>query len=248
MTEQEKNATLALAHKADIILWALSIPLIPIILAELFTVVSAEIRMYFDAYYAILWVVFTAEFILRITAEKNKAEYLKRNWFDVLVVFTPMFKILKVFSFMRFPIVFFSDRLLTLLASFGLNFFYYLIFMGVVTIGGANFVIFFENQSQTSELRTFDDALWWTITTLSTSGASQIQPITLGGKMVAVVLMTIGFAVFSIVIATVMSFFMKEYGKGGPENKDILEGIKDQLGLDDVISRLERIEKKLDRE
>ena len=41
---------------------------------------------------------------------------------------------------------------------------------------------------------------------------------------------------------------MKEYGKRGPENKDLLEGISDQLGIDDVISRLERIEKKIDQE
>lgn len=248
MTEHEENVTLTIARKTDIVLWVLSIPLIPMIMAELFTVISGEMRAYFEAYYAVLWVVFTLEFVLRLIVEKDRTEYLKANWFDVLVVVTPMFKILKVFSFMRFPMVFFSDRILSILSSFGMNFLYYLIFVAVVVIGGANLVLFFENQSQTAEIRTFDDAAWWAVNTLSTSGAAQMQPITFGGKAVAMLLMTLGFAIFSILIASVMSFFMKEYGKSGPENKDLLEGIRDQLGIDDVVSRLERIEKKIDRE
>lgn len=237
-----------MARKTDIVLWVLSIPLIPMIMAELFTVISGEMRAYFEAYYAVLWVVFTLEFVLRLVVEKDRTEYLKANWFDVLVVVTPMFKILKVFSFMRFPIVFLSDRVLSILSSFGMNFLYYLIFVAVVVIGGANLVLFFENQSQTADIRTFDDAAWWAVNTLSTSGAAQVQPVTFGGRVVAMVLMTLGFAIFSILIASVMSFFMKEYGKSGPDNKDLLEGIRDQLGIDDVVSRLERIEKKLDKE
>lgn len=248
MTEHEENVTLTIARKTDIVLWVLSIPLIPMIMAELFTVISGEMRAYFEAYYAVLWVVFTLEFVLRLIVEKDRTEYLKANWFDVLVVVTPMFKILKVFSFMRFPMVFFSDRILSILSSFGMNFLYYLIFVAVVVIGGANLVLFFENQSQTADIRTFDDAAWWAVNTLSTSGAAQVQPVTFGGRVVAMVLMTLGFAIFSILIASVMSFFMKEYGKSGPDNKDLLEGIRDQLGIDDVVSRLERIEKKIDRE
>lgn len=247
MTEQEKNITLTLARKTDILLWVLSVPLIPMILAELFTVLSGELRAYFEVYYALLWVVFVLEFVLRISLEKDKKEYMKANWFDVLVVLTPMFKILKIFSFMRFPVMLFSDRMLSALASLGFNFLYYLVFVVVVVLAGANITLYFENQSQTSEIRTFDDAAWWAINALSTSGASQAQPVTFGGKTIAVLLMTIGFAIFSILVASVMSFFMKEYGKGGPNNKDLLEGIKDQLGLDGVVSRLERIEKKLDQ-
>ena len=61
-----------------------------------------------------------------------------------------------------------------------------------------------------------------------------------------VALMTIGFAVFSILIATIVSFFMKEHAmKMAPNENGLLEGIKDQLGIDEVMERLERIEKKL---
>lgn len=248
MTEREKDLTLAIAHKTDVILWVLSIPLIPMIMAELFTVLSGEMRAYFDAYYAILWVIFTLEFILRLIVEKNRIEYLKTNWFDVLVVLTPMFKVLKVFNFMRFPVVFFSDRILSILSRFGMNFLYYLIFVAVVIIVSSNLVIVFESKSQVSTIRTFDDAAWWAVNTLSLSGAASLEPVTIGGRLVAMGLMTLGFAIFSVFITSTMSFFMKGRKNEKPEDSDLLSGIGDQIGIDEVLARLDRIEKKLDRE
>lgn len=246
MTEREKDLTLAIAHKTDVILWVLSIPLIPMIMAELFTVISGEMRAYFDAYYAILWVVFTLEFVMRLIVEKDRTEYLRANWFDVLVVLTPMFKILKVFSFMRFPVVFFSDRILSILSKLGMNFLYYLIFVAVVIIVSSNLVIFFENKSQIATIRTFDDAAWWAVNTLSLSGAASFEPVTIGGRLVAMMLMTLGFAIFSVFITSTMSFFIKGYKKDKPEDSDLFAGIGDQIGIDEVLARLERIEKKID--
>ena len=58
--------------------------------------------------------------------------------------------------------------------------------------------------------------------------------------------MTIGFAVFSIpLIATIVSFlYERTCDEDGAERERLkLEGIKDQLGIDEVMERLERIEK-----
>lgn len=245
MNHKTEKVLSTTAHKADLLLWFLSIPLLPMIFAEFFTTLSADAQMYFTAYYFILWAVFTVEFSLRLVLSKDKVAYVKENWIDVLVVLTPAFRTFKVFRFMRFPIIFLSDRVLRAFGSLGVNFLYYFIFVTIVTLVGADLALFFEQQSSASEIKTFADAIWWAITFLTTAG-NNVYVATAGARMVGVALMTIGFAVFSILIATIVSFFMKEHAlKTAPNENGLLEGIKDELGIDEIMERLERIEKKL---
>ncbi len=236
----------SLSRKAEVVLWVFSVPLIPVIIAEFFTELTEIERIYFATYYFILWFVFTVEFVLRLYLAGDKVEHLKTNWLDVLVVLSPAFRVFKVFGFIRFPVLLLSDRVLKGLGAIGMNFLYYFIFVVVIVLVGADLVLFFEQQNPESPINTFREAVWWSLNYLTTTGSAVYDVTTTGGRAVATVLMTIGFAIFSILIASVVSFFMKERAKTSPD-QDLLEGIKDQLGLDKITDQLERIEKKLDR-
>ena len=232
------------AEKLDIFLWILSVPLIPMIIVELMMDLPLAADVAFKSYYLVLWFVFTVEFAINFFIAENKSEYLKTHALDLLVIVTPALRVFKVFRVLRFPIVLLSNRALGLLGKVGLNFIYYFIFITVVVLAGADIAFYFEGQDAHSDIRTFGDAVWWSVNYLTTAGSSAYIATT-GGKVVGTALMTLGFAIYSILIASVVSFFMKEYAKASP-NENLLEGIKDQLGLDDVVERLERIEKKLD--
>lgn len=245
MDHKTEKALSTTAHKVDLVLWFLSVPLLPMIFAEFFTELAQNTQMYFTAYYYIVWAVFAVEFSLRIVLSKKKAEYVKENWIDVLVLVTPVFRVFKVFRFMRFSVVFFSNRMLRAFGSLGINFLYYFIFVAVVVLVGADLALFFEGQSPLAEITTFNDAAWWAITLLTSTGNDR-HIATVGAQIVAVALMTIGFAVYSILIATIVSFYMKEHSmRMAPDEDSLLEGIKGELGIDEVVERLERIEKKL---
>lgn len=233
------------AHKVDLFLWFLSIPLLPVILAEFFTELSPEMQLYFKSYYFILWAAFTVEFVLRLTLASDKAEYFKENWIDALVIVTPAFRVFKIFRFLRFSFVVLSDRVLRALGSFGMNAVYYFAFVAIVTVVGADLALFFEQQNPLSELRTFSDAVWWAAAYLTTAG-SEVYVATAGARAVGIALMTIGFGVFSVLVATIASFFMREHNHPVVQEDGMLAGIKGQLGIEDVVARLERIEKKLD--
>lgn len=243
MNKKTEHFLEKIAYKADLLLWFLSIPLLPIILAEFFTELSPEVQLYFKSYYFILWMAFTVEFVLRLILASDKVAYLRENWIDVLVVLTPAFRVFKVFRFMRFPLVVLSDRVLRAFGSLGMNAVYYFVFVGIVTLVGADLALFFEQQDPTTELKTFNDSIWWAIAYLTTAGSSTYIA-TAGGRIVGIALMTVGFAVFSVLIASIVSFFMKEHAQAAPQD-GMLEGIKEQLGLEDIVDRLERIEKKL---
>src|SRR3989338_317581 len=236
----------SLSKKIDALLWVFSVPLLPVIIAEFFIELSEIEQIYFAAYYFILWFVFTFEFPLRLYLARDKAEYFKTNWLDVLVVLTSAFRVFKVFSFIRFPVLLLSDRVLRGLGAIGMNFLYYLIFVVVIVLVGADLVLFFEQQDPASRITTFREATWWALNYLTTTGSAVYDVTTTGGRVVGAALMTLGFAIFSILIASVVSFFMREHARTSPD-ENLLKDIKGHLGLDQVIDQLERIEKKIDR-
>jgi len=58
-----------------------------------------------------------------------------------------------------------------------------------------------------SSLATVGDSVWWVISAVTTSGTN-IQPITLGGKIIGGASMILGFAMFGVFTALLASYFM----------------------------------------
>ena len=94
--------------------------------------------------------------------------------------------------------------------------------MGVIVVlilAGAGGLTWFE------EDRSFPDAVWWAIVTLTTVGFGDIAPISLGGRAIGVVLMFFGIGVLGTFTATIAGVFVEKRQKRerGMEASD-LEG------------------------
>lgn len=61
-----------------------------------------------------------------------------------------------------------------------------------------------------SNIFTAGDALWWAFVTITTVGYGDLYPVTLEGRLVAVILMTTGVGLFGTFTAFVASWFVKE--------------------------------------
>jgi voltage-gated potassium channel len=61
-----------------------------------------------------------------------------------------------------------------------------------------------------SNITTAGDSLWWTFVTITTVGYEDLFPVTLEGRLIAVVLMTTGVGLFGTFTAYVASWFVKE--------------------------------------
>ncbi len=61
-----------------------------------------------------------------------------------------------------------------------------------------------------SNISTAGDALWWAFVTITTVGYGDLYPVTLEGRLVAVILMTTGVGLFGTFTAFVASWFVKE--------------------------------------
>ncbi len=232
----------------DSLLLIASLPLIPMLIAEFFIGIDPATLAYFNIYYVALWLVFTVEFFSKLYLAKNKFGYMRENWLDVLVVLAPIFRSFKIFHLLRTPILLVSDEFLKFFKSQKLNFLYFFIVTIVIILISADVVLFFERIDPASNIKTFEDAVWWGFVTFSTLGYGDKFPITFGGRIIAIFLMTLGFALFSIIVAGAVSFFMKRgegISVGNLKMSKFVGGEDEASKMDEILEKLEKIEKKL---
>jgi voltage-gated potassium channel len=75
--------------------------------------------------------------------------------------------------------------------------------VALVLLGAAGFTVFEPDRS-------YPDALWWAIVTVTTVGFGDIAPSSLGGRVIGVVLMFFGIGVLGMFTATVAGVFVEQ--------------------------------------
>ena len=79
------------------------------------------------------------------------------------------------------------------------------------------------------------DAIWWSVTTITTVGYGDKYPVTAEGRIVAMILMIAGIGLFGIFSGLAASFFL-----GSRQHTIVHEENK-------ILARLEKLEEKIDQ-
>ncbi|MCX6816400.1 MAG: potassium channel family protein [Candidatus Beckwithbacteria bacterium] len=96
-------------------------------------------------------------------------------------------------------------------------------------------VVKFENGHK---IRTIGDGLWWALTAVTGGAYGELVPMTLMGRLIGAVLMTVGLVLFSLIVAIFASKIMRY------EEKYWTKRIR--LEMDSINNKLYRLEQKLD--
>ena len=67
-----------------------------------------------------------------------------------------------------------------------------------------------DNIFVASNIKTAEDALWWSFVTVTTVGYGDLYPVTTAGRIIAAALMTVGVALFGTFTAYVASWFVQQ--------------------------------------
>lgn len=78
------------------------------------------------------------------------------------------------------------------------------------TIFSSVMVLHFERGAESANINTYFDALWWAAETVSAVGYGDVYPVTMGGKIVAMVLMMCGVGMFSLSAALFAAWIISE--------------------------------------
>jgi len=141
----------------------------------------------------VAWVIFVVDYTIGLALASHKWVYIRNH---------PLLLFALVFPPLRILMVFHVFAVLKQTASIGVRVRTYLLFVTtLVAFISAVLEVFFERRAADSNIRSFGDALWWVGETVSTVGYGDYYPVTVGGRLVAILLFVNGVALVSVLTA-----------------------------------------------
>ncbi len=164
----------------------------------------------------IICAVFLFDFIVRFRKAENKLSFMKWGWID-LIASVPTFdfmragRLLRLIRLIRLIRAFrstkhivqhvFKNKTKGTLTSVALIAVLMLLFSSIA-------ILQFETEAN-SNIKTAEDAIWWSYVTITTVGYGDKYPVTTEGRIIAAILMTVGVGLFGTFTAFVSSWFVK---------------------------------------
>ena len=151
------------------------------------------------------WGAFVIDYVVRICLARQRLRYVLHHPLDLIVVVVPVLRPLRLLRMIALVRV--LDRLATRSLQ-GRVAAYVVVASSLVIYSGALAELQAERGAEGSNIEDFGTSLWWAITTVTTVGYGDHYPVTMTGRVVAVVLMFAGVALLSTVTATLSSWFV----------------------------------------
>lgn len=231
----------------QIVTLVLSIYVLLALLLQSLVPLSSETIALLDRVDFLVCLVFLGDFLLRLYRAPSKWQFLKWGWID-LVSSIPMFDALRVGRLVRIVRIFRTLRAfrstrhlvayllrnrkgssLTAVASISL----------VLVVFASAAILQFETEPE-SNIKSAQDAFWWSLVTITTVGYGDRFPVTSEGRIIGCILMTAGVGLFGVFTGLIASVFLRpEFEEEETETKEILSE------LAAINARLARLEAKL---
>ncbi|MFD0773640.1 potassium channel family protein, partial [Streptomonospora algeriensis] len=159
----------------------------------------------------VVWGLFCADYLVRLWLAPQRLDFVRRNWFDLLVLLVPVLRTLRLVQVIVVLGLVNKRATMTMRASVSK---YSAAAAVLIVFCAALAVLDAEQGVSGAVIHTFPDALWWAATTVTTVGYGDLYPVTAEGRMVAGVLFTAGIALLGVVTATLASWFVERFNEG----------------------------------
>lgn len=190
-----------------------------IIILEYRGKVSVLENPYFFAIDSLILGLFTLEYILGLIISKNKLEYIKKNIINLLsLIPVYQFRVFRGFRLLRLvKLISLAGRSKNLLYNFLEE--HKIIYISIFLFGIISFssiIIYYVERGYS--INSFEDAIWWTIVTITTVGYGDIAPHTSVGKFLAIILMLSSIGIIGAFTGAIASFIFHSRIKGKSQN------------------------------
>ena len=203
-------------HPFNIIILVLSTYVVIALLVDAFVELPLELSRLLHEIDYIICFFFFIDFLIRFFTAKSKLEYMRWGWID-LISSIPVFdfflagrmfriiqllRVIRAFRSMNLIFrYFFKNKVQGAFTSVGIVAILMIIFSAIGILG-------VEKDAPGSNIRTAEDALWWSYVTITTVGYGDRYPVTSEGRLIAAALMTVGVGLFGMFTAYVASWFV----------------------------------------
>lgn len=232
-----KKDTKILLSIIDKVLIALAFILL--ILLTWDTFVSQNLKYLYNKLYILLWITFGVEYSIKVLLSKHKLRYIANDPLAILIVAFPFLRPLNLLPASRYGLLFLLEQLhekLPWTKKFKVVEIVLLSFIALIF--SADLLLIVEN-SPNSTIKTFSDAIWFSIATISTAGYGDFYPNTVAGRLIASFLLIFGASVYGIITAKIASLFI--------DNK-IKEDLRiEEHKLDEISSEEKKVENLIEK-
>jgi voltage-gated potassium channel len=164
----------------------------------------------------VTWGVFAVDYFARLGLATHRSRWFVRHLFDLAIVVLPILRPLRLL------------RLVVLVAALqrviggavrGRVVVYTASSAVLLLYAGSLAVLDAEGNHPESKIHTFGDALWWSISTVTTVGYGDESPVTGTGRLIAVLLMIGGIGLVGTVTATLASWIVQRVAQEDNEHQ-----------------------------
>ncbi|HEX4559580.1 MAG TPA: ion channel [Mycobacterium sp.] len=154
----------------------------------------------------VLYFVFVADYLARLYLADPRGKWFVRHLFDLAIVALPFLRPLRLLSLA--VVVEVLQRAVGNTIR-GRVIVYTVFGAAIMVYASALAMLDVERHAPDAHIKTFGDALWWSITTVTTVGYGDYTPVTGEGRVVAVALMIGGVTLLGVVTATLASWIVQ---------------------------------------
>lgn len=177
---------------------------------------TGEGARWLSAVVVVTWVVFAVDYGCRFMLSRNRFRWFYRHLLDLAVVALPILRPLRLL------------RLIILVGIFqkavgGVirgRVIIYTVASAILLIYVASLAILeSERPHSDAAIASFGEALWWSITTVTTVGYGDYAPVSATGRVIAVLLMIGGVSLIGVVTATLASWIVQRVAEEDAANQ-----------------------------
>ena len=197
---------------------------------SVFIKLSSETSQLLEAIDIIICFIFIGDFLCNLYKAENKLQFLKWGWID-LVSSVPTIGILRwgrLFRIARILRVLRGIRSVKFLLRFifknkAKGSFFSISIISIMMIIFSSIAILQVETYDNSNIKTAEDAVWWSFVTITTVGYGDFYPVSVEGRFIASILMIVGIGFFGTLAGFISSLLVND----DSEDKKLLSEIEE---------------------
>jgi voltage-gated potassium channel len=163
----------------------------------------------------VIWALFAVELAVKLVLSQHPGRFLRRHWPSVLFLVLPLLRVLRLVRALRLVrvlpagrVVGSSYRAVGTARGLMTGRLQFLVVVTAVVVFGSGQLLFVLERGREGALTTLGEALWWSAN-ISITATMVYEPVTLVGRLLAIVLSTYAIVVFASLAATIGAFFVE---------------------------------------
>jgi voltage-gated potassium channel len=182
------------------------------------------------------WALFAADYMVRLLLATHRWRYFWRHLLDLAIVVLPVLRPLRLLRLVMLLRVLNRRAAQSLRGRIAV----YVASATGLLIGCASLAVLDAERGHASAtIRNFPDALWWSVSTITTVGYGDRFPVTSEGRLIAVGLMLGGIALLGVVTASIASWFLDRVKETEEQAQAATQA--DLLSLRDEVQQLRKL-------